>query len=420
MSAKQVQSITDTILTSYHARVVNKETYFFVEGSWHHSARKLDELIVAIDRKTTRADRAEIRDLVSLSAPDGEFAPGNYIAFANGNLDIETMRLTDPSPDLIVPNPIPWEWDATATSGAVEDYLDSTAANDPSVRTRIEEMLGCCLYRGDAPYIFVLVGAAPVADGNASNGKSTLIRVATGAVGEDNAQSVDIHVLGERFVAASLRGALVDVSSDTESSKPTAASLSVLKRASSTDPIDSDVKNGARIRFKSYATFIIAANRVPGFLVDAGLRSRTVPIPLKAKFPRHGADPSSVILTPEHMPALLALAVRGLKRLLADGPSPCSDGDEAFGSIVALSSTVEQWVDEKDIDAASLHGEPVMSSYSGYDAWCYSAGSKAVPKIEFELEVQNRFPALAIKKCRFQGKSTTRRWIDLAQPATKY
>ena len=414
--AKSHLPAAQCILDAYHATRVGNVTYFFAGNAWHSGDRKLDELIVSLDPSTTRSDRAEIRDLVSLMAPEGEFAPARYIAFMNGVLDILTMRFSAPSPDLLVPNQIPWDWDPGARSTVVEDYLDSTSANDASARARIEEMLGASLYRGKLPYLFIIVGMAPVADGDASNGKSTLIALDFALVGRRNALALDIQLFGQRFMAANLAGKLVVGSPDAPSTKPDANSLSVLKSTVTSDPVSSDTKNGPLVEFRPYATVVIAANRVPPFIVDAGLKRRPVVIPLKARFPKNGPDPLDALANDANMSALLVRAVDGLKRLIEQGPTPCVDGDRAFGGLIALSSSIEQWADDEGVEPAGLNGEPCASVYQRYSTWCGFAGEKPLARGEFDHEIMIRWPGLVHKRCRFSGQATTKRWI-YATPA---
>ena len=411
MDKVDIVSIAEKIIGTYHACLVDDIVHFFTGGIWHAGDRKLDELIVALDRRTTRANRNEIRDLVSLLAPEGRYAPSRYIAFKNGVLDVETLKLLETSPDLLVPNQIPWCWDRAATSAAVEGYLDSTAADDPSVRARIEEMLGAALYRGKLSCMFIIVGMAPVPRGDASNGKSTLAELCFAEVGGKNSLALDIQAYGQRFMAANIAGKLVVGSTDAPSTRPDQSSLSVLKRVVTGDTVSSDTKNGPLVEFKPYATVILAANKEPPFLVDSGLQRRPVVIPLKRQFPKNGPNPLDDIVTDDGMPALLVHAVSGLRRLLAQGPTPCPDGDAALGGIIALSSTVEQWADDSDVQPADLNGEPCTTTYLNYSTWCSASGEKPLTRGEFDAELQNRWPRLRAARKRYKGQPTTKRWF---------
>lgn len=416
MARRDLRPIVSVVLEAYHAVNVDGVAHFFSGGAWHSGDRELNGLVARLDPRSNRTDRAEVRDLVSLLAPEIGPAPANFIAFANGVLNVDTMDFSAAAPDLLVPNRIPWDWEPGARSDEVEEYLDSTAAGDASARSRIEEMLGACLFRGRLPYLFVLVGMAPVPDGDASNGKSTLVELAFRLVGEENRCALDIHLFGKRFMAGNIAGKLVVGSPDSPSDRPDASALSVLKSVATGDVISSDVKNGPLVTFRPHATVVMAANKVPPFLVDAGLRRRTVVVPLRGKFAKGGSDPLGLICTDEHMPALLVHAVEGLERLRASGPAPCASADSAFGGLVALSSTIEQWVDDDEVDPAKLNGEPCTSTYQRYAAWCSLANEKPLTRGEFDREPANRWPGLAAKRCRHAGQATTKRWTYIATP----
>lgn len=411
MASKVIREQAETILDIYYACRADGITHFFAGGNWLSGDRKLNELIVHLDPDTTRNDRAEIRDLVSLLAPERDYAPARYIAFANGVLDVATMDFAPPSPDLLVPNPIPWNWDRNASSAEVEQYLSSTSAGDPLALARIEEMLGACLYRGKLSIMFVVVGLAPVRDGDASNGKSTLIELCFRLVGDANSVPMDVQSFGMRFAAANLAGKLVVGSTDAPSSKPDRTSLSILKRVVTCDRIESDTKNGPHVAFKPYATVIIGANKVPPFVDDAGLKRRPVVVPLKAQFPKHGPDPLDTVATPDNMPALIVHAVAGLRRLLEQGPTPCADGDMALAGIIAMSSTVDQWIDDEGIEPSDLNGKPCTVIYQRYSRWCEFAGEKPLKRIDFDREIANRWPGLRSARRRFNGETTTNRWF---------
>lgn len=411
MGFAEVAAITDAILNEAHAQVVDDTTYFFAEGAWHHGDRALDELIIGIDRSTTRAARSEVRDQVSLLAPKSGFAPPRYIGFRNGVLDIETGSFGRNSAERIIPNTIPWDWIPGARSDAVETYLDTTAAGDPTVRARIEEMLGACLYREALSVIFLILGIAPVEDGSAANGKSTLAELCHRMVGRENSIALDIHALGARFMAAQLAGVLVDVSPDTSPERPDRASLSVLKSVATGDRINSDVKNSRPIDFYPYATPIIVANRAPGFLVDSGLKRRPVVIPLKGKFPRRGPSPLDTIANGENMPALLVHAVAGLRRFLSQGATPCPAGDSVYAEVVALSSSVDLWISDQNDFPEALNGKPCATIYKQYVSWCCSQMEHQVRRADFDLDLRERWPGLRVERCRYKGGSTTNRWF---------
>ena len=115
----------------------------------------------------------------------------------------------------------------------------------------------------------------------------------------------------------------------------------------------------------------------------------------------------------ECMSALLVHAVSGLRRLLEHGPTRSDDGEAVLGSLVALSSSVSQRADDRDLTAAKLDGMACSAAYRSYANWCDDSGTPALPKAEFEREVRASIPGLEIRKCRHKGGNPTRRWMSV-------
>ena len=410
MARRNLQPHVNCLLGKHHACVAGGVLYVW-DGSRHvQDERAIGRLLSRMDHSLTRADRAEIIATVENLAPEVNLAAPRHIRLMDCVLDLATGETFEPTPDLVIPNVIPHAWDPAARDVGVEAFLDSISSGCPATLALIEEMLGAALYRGRAPYIWVIVGVAPVRGGDAANGKSTLCSVAELLVGVENAIELDVHDLGRNFMTASLRGALLEVSSDTSSDPVPAAALSILKKVPTQDMITADVKYSAPVRFKPYATVVIAANRVPGFIVDAGLKRRVRVIPLRGHFEERAVDYASELADEGCMSALLVHAVNGLRRLLEHGPTRSGDGDAALGSIAALSNTVSQWADDRSLSASGLDGRACAAAYRDYADWCGDSGTAALPKAEFEREVRATIPGLEVRKCRCNGSSPTRRW----------
>ena len=58
--------------------------------------------------------RREVMSYLQIRAPHEEMADARYIAFANGVLDLETGLLQPNTPDLLIPNVIPHNWNPEA------------------------------------------------------------------------------------------------------------------------------------------------------------------------------------------------------------------------------------------------------------------------------------------------------------------
>lgn len=419
MPKKDYNPLANRLLSAHRACLVDGVLHAFVDGRWVHGKDAVLSAIARMDRSTTRVDRAEVYDLVLRLAPERGYSDPRYLQFANRVLDIRTMDFREPSPDFLIPNLIPWMWDPTAVSDAVEEYLDSTATGDSGTRALIEEMLGASVSRARLPYIWVVVGTSKSRGGDAKNGKSTLLLIASLMAGRANTCELDVHDFGRHFMTVSLRGVTLAISTDTSSAQIEPASLSVLKRVPTQDPILADVKNAQAVRFRPYASVLIAANRVPGFVADSGLERRTVVVPLSGQFPEGAADPTSALDNDDCMSAMLVHAVTGLRRLLENGPIMTATGEDERAKLVSISSTVGQWSDERNVDTLWLDGQTCMNVYRDYQLWCLDAGYKPMPKGEFDRELAGRFPDVTARKCRRNGSTPTNRWVAVAAQAQR-
>ena len=266
------------LLTRHHAGIIPGGALALWDASGRRyvlGERAANRILIHEDPSLTRSDRAEVIATVMGLAPEVDLADPRFIQFLDVVLDVTTGDTLEPSPELVIPNVIPHAWNPAAHDARVEEFLGSISCGCESTLALIEEMLGAAVYRGRIPYIWVVVGVAPVEGGDASNGKSTLCAIAVKLVGRENSAELDVHDLGRNFMTASLLGALLDVSSDTSSAPIPPSALSILKRIPTQDVLMADVKYAQPVRFRPYATMVIAANRVPGFVVDAGLKRRT-------------------------------------------------------------------------------------------------------------------------------------------------
>ncbi|MGQ0452340.1 thymidine phosphorylase, partial [Bacillus sp. SS-TM] len=82
------------------------------------------------------------------------------------------------------------------------------AVNDKTIRFILEEILGYILFRrNEFAATFILTG-------NGSNGKSSYLKIIRQLVGEENASSLDLNELDQRFKTAELFGKLANIGDD--------------------------------------------------------------------------------------------------------------------------------------------------------------------------------------------------------------
>lgn len=71
----------------------------------------------------------------------------NLIAFRNGVYDLSTDQLMTFSPEYIITNMIPWDYNPSAYSELCDKTLNKIACHDPEIRSLLEEAIGYCFFR---------------------------------------------------------------------------------------------------------------------------------------------------------------------------------------------------------------------------------------------------------------------------------
>ena len=345
--------------------------------------RNINSIIIDMSEDCTTTNRKEVCSYVDIKAPRVRQSPPNLVAFANGVLDVNTMELRPYSPDDVIPNVVPHDWDPFASCDAVDNTLRKMACGDPGMEMNLSEIMGLCLYRS-AKY-----GYCPILLGEGSNGKSTYIKMLRALVGADNVSSLDINVIGERFQAVRLMGKLANLGDDISNEFLSGNVLAVVKKVATGDVVYSDVKNGQGVEFTPYATMVFSANKFPK-LGDSsgGTMRRLFPLQFNARFSRDDQDfdPNigEKLTSPEACRYMCRLAVAGLRRVIESGRmTPNLASVSIVNEIKVDNNTVLQWMDGGDIDGNTVVGMRPQAVYNSYHSWCLDNGVKPVSSRSF-------------------------------------
>lgn len=108
-------------------------------------------------------------DYLNDTTEEKQPADARYIAFRNGIYDVVTDTMQDFSPNIVMTNKIPWDYNPQAFNELTERTLNRLACDDPAIRSLLEECIGYCFYRSNAyKRSFMLTG-------DKDNGKSTFL-----------------------------------------------------------------------------------------------------------------------------------------------------------------------------------------------------------------------------------------------------
>ena len=170
---------------NYHVVKINNQLHIYQNGIYvegENLGTVIRENIPDI-KKNQKAEVFDcLRDITECKAQ----ADARYIAFRNGVLDIVTGQMQPFSPDLVITNQIPWDYNPEAYSELADDTLNKLACGDQPIRALLEECIGYCFYRAnDYKKSFMLTGKG-------NNGKSTFLDCVKAILGDWNISANDI------------------------------------------------------------------------------------------------------------------------------------------------------------------------------------------------------------------------------------
>lgn len=153
---------------TYHVVKINNQLHIYQNGIYVEG-ENLGTVIRENIPNIKKNQKAEVFDCLRDITECKTQADARYIAFRNGVLDIVTGQMQPFSPDLVITNQIPWDYNPEAYSELADDTLNKLACGDQPIRALLEECIGYCFYRAnDYKKSFMLTGKG-------NNGKSTFL-----------------------------------------------------------------------------------------------------------------------------------------------------------------------------------------------------------------------------------------------------
>lgn len=320
----------------------------------------------------------------------------NLVNVLNGMLQITTeeVKLLPHSPDYKSLSQLPVEYDPDAPVEEVREFFGRILPMDAV--PAFEEFLGTCLltdYRFKKALLLV---------GNGDSGKSTLLKLVSALLGEENVSSRTFQDLagGNRFAKASLVGKLANVYADLP--QLTARDIGQFKALTGDDKIDAEFKGKDAVSFYNYAKLFFSANAYPTVKSpDDAFFDRWIVIFCPNRFVdsedrvdeksgRYLKDRTILdrLTTPEKLSGALNLAVAGLQRLIRNGKFTESTSIErARYEFISCADSVLGFFNacsEPDAEAQAAKDE----WYHAYRAWCNAIGAEIVSSNQFFRRVK--------------------------------
>lgn len=338
--------------------------------------------------------KSEVVDCLMDLSKNTEMASPNLIAFRNGIYDLETDSLKPFSPNVVITNRIPWDYNPAAYSEIADRTLNKIACDDADIRLLLEECIGYCFYRSN------VFRKAFILTGKGSNGKSTFISVLHKILGSENIAAMDLKNLGDRFAKASLFKKLANIGDDI--SDEFVPDPSLFKKIVSGDRIQAEFKGQDPFEFNPYVKLVFSANNIPRMKDKTGaVISRLVIIPFNAEFSEDSSDFDPDIKyklqEQETLEYFIRIGIEGLKQILQN---------RRFTKSVKVQKELDEYEEYnnpvigffKEQEEGYLFRETTKDIYLKYSVYCSENGFQAESSNQFGRSVKSLFKVESVPR----------------------
>ena len=297
---------------------INGKLYIYRDGIYESGDEQIEAAMIEHIPNLSRSKRQEVLAYLGLLVTkESGIADANYIAFKNGVLNIAEDTFGDFSPEYVITNKIPHNYNPNAKSELLEGVMKKLACGDENVYQLLYQSIGYCFYRrNELRKSFFLLGEK-------RNGKSTFLDMVSTLLGEDNTANLDLCEIGDRFRTAELTGKLANIGDDINDEW--VSNTAIFKKVVSGDTVTAERKGKDPFKLRSFAKFFFSANSLPRLgrgKDSSAVLDRLVVIPFDAKFTKDDADYDPFIKyklrSEDVMEALIAKAVPALREVLIE------------------------------------------------------------------------------------------------------
>lgn len=388
---------------------LNGKLYIYRDGIYEHGDDYIEAAMIEHIPKLSRSNRQEVLSYLGLLvSKESSIADANLIAFKNGVLNIVDGSFNDFSPEYVITNKIPHNYNPDANSELLTGVMRKLACNDEDCLKLLYQSVGYCFYRrNELRKSFFLLGEK-------RNGKSTFLDMVSTLLGEDNTANLDLCEIGDRFRTAELTGKLANIGDDINDEW--VSNTAIFKKVVSGDTVTVERKGKDPFKLRSFAKFFFSANSLPRLGRGKDSRAvldRLVIIPFDAKFSKDDPDYDPFIkykLREEVvMEALIANSVPALKDVLIDQEfAHCGRVDKNLDEFEKSNNPLLEFFEE--LEEVDYYHEPIKVVYQKYSTFCLSNNLQPMSAIEFQKQMKKQYE-LVVKTVEVDGKKV-RIYVD--------
>lgn len=343
--------------------------------------RDVIKLIDEKAKKNSVADVIAILRMLSAVETSKIVTTGRVINLRNGLLDLD-QGLLPHSPDHIMINQLPIDFDPAATCPTWEKALVDWFGEDRETIELIQDYIGYCLIPDCRQHkALVLLGES------GGEGKSVLCAVINQLIGAANVSAVPLSALGRSFALADLYGKLVNLTLEAEIRD--GIEEGAFKALVAGDPIQAERKFKDPFTFSPFVRFIIATNNLWHVNDRSGGFYRRL---LVIRFNRPISEDKQDRQLPDKLTSelngIFNWALRGLARLERRGRFYIPDSVKAeVEAYRQHCNPVIAWAADC-CELNPLRWTSAFTLYNSFKAWAAENGHRAMAANKFGTELK--------------------------------
>ena len=332
-----------------------------------------------------------------------------YINFRNGLLNVETMELEDPRPEVLSTLQISCNYDPEDKDMPVFRRFLTTLCTDPEGQydaereAVLQEFSGLAISNVPARF---LKKALMLYYPEGNTGKSQFLGLLNDLVGGDHIANISMQDMGSsnRFCLGPLIGKRLVCVGDQGGS--VIKDGSVFKELTGGDPVKSEEKFKDPQTIQWNGAILLACNVLPTILDDHGnhMFERLEILPFYNVIPESERDPEILAKILKEKSAVVNWMLQGLRRLMENGYklTPCAASEEVMEEYRMRQDTVSAFLssrycitkrDKDRVEKAFFEAE--------YGVWCTQNDMDPLPPRELNRRLKDL--GLTVKQARFKS-----------------
>lgn len=390
------------MISQHHIKRINGQLHIYKDGIYTAGYRTIEFLMLKAYPQMKDTQRKEVLKYIEVMCTDNvPVADANLIAFKNGIYNVATGILTGFSPDVVITNQIPWDYNPNAYSEIADNALNKMACHDTEIRQLLDEAIGYCFFRRNELSLSIFL------TGEKANGKSTFLQMLQDVLGTQNVSALDLNELDERFSVATMFGKLANIGDDISDEFLHGRAIAHFKKVVSGNMVKAENKGQDAFFYKPTVKLIFSANQIPRMRDRTGaVLRRMVIIPFNATFTKDDPDYDPFIAWKLKdrtvMEYLVKIGLEGLKRVLTNhGFTQSAKVDAEIKEYTEFNNPILLFLAEKDID--EIINQETCVVHSAYELFCRANGFGDMGLTVFSKEINRQLRCETVQK-RINGK----------------